>query len=335
MAEYRRGRLSEALKWFQAARVSARTLTCQAGYFCAMIHYRQGETAATQADMQETAKQYAAFLRCGDLGKNWHEYGRVAAVRAEAERLIFGREVSPRIDAAGLESARKQWEPVRRHLNQVASLAGHRKWSEARDECLAAMREPVFDWDAAANSDKDLAPKIGITFLLAGDLQNHEQLCRRLFKRLEEFTDPGMGGPVLTAYLAREASVANELGQTAAKWEQAFKHDSAGNNAEWASLIRAMAAYRSARYQEAIEESKAAEKSKWLAPRAAAQIFRAMALGKLGRVDEGKQELRQAEAHLGQHLANMTGDSWWDLGLCQLALDEAHRLFDGHSKSRP
>jgi tetratricopeptide (TPR) repeat protein len=180
-----------------------------------------------------------------------------------------------------------------------------------------------------------LASKIRITFLLAGDFQSHEQLCRRLFNHLEEFPNPGMGGPVLTAYLAREASVANELGQSAAKCEQAFKHDSAGNNAEWASLIRAMAAYRSARYQEAIEESKAAEKSKELAPRGAAQIFSAMALGKLGRVDEGKQELRQAEAHLGQHLANMTGDSWWDLGLCQLALDEAHRLFDGYSKPRP
>jgi hypothetical protein len=60
-----------------------------------------------------------------------------------------------------------------------------------------------------------------------------------------------------------------------------------------------------------------------------------MALGKLGRVDEGKQQLRQAEAHLGQHLANMTGDSWWDLGLCQLALDEAHQLFDGHGKPKP
>ena len=53
-----------------------------------------------------------------------------------------------------------------------------------------------------------------------------------------------------------------------------------------------------------------------------------------GRLSEALKWF-QAEGHLGQHLANMTGDSWWDLGLCQLALDEAHRLFDGYSKPRP
>ena len=58
-----------------------------------------------------------------------------------------------------------------------------------------------------------------------------------------------------------------------------------------------------------------------------ARTFRAMALAKSGKVEEGRRELHQAETELGDHVKTLTGDSWWDLALCQAALDEAHRLF--------
>ena len=329
MAAYRQGSLDEALKWFETPKASASTLGCQAVYFCAMIHQRQGDLPTARAELEAAGARMALFLRTGDLGEDWNDFGRVAAVRAEAERLILGREVSPAIDAASLAAARRQWEPVRRHFNQAAVLGGQRKWSEARDAYLAAMREPVFDWDAAQNADSSLPSKIEITFLLAGDFQNHAQLCRRLFDHLKEFPDPWMAGHVLAGFLGGEVNMDDEVGKAAATWVEACTRESDEKHADWASLLRAMAAYRSAKYQDTLEESKAVGKSQSLAPQAAAQLFRALALGKLGRIEEGREQLHQAETRLGQHLANMSGDSWWDLGLCQLTLDEAHRLFDG------
>jgi Flp pilus assembly protein TadD len=85
-----------------------------------------------------------------------------------------------------------------------------------------------------------------------------------------------------------------------------------------------MAAYRSGRYQEAVDAAKVAGR---LSVRNAARIFRAMSLGKLGRWEEAGRDFQQAEANLAKPLKNLTGDAWWDLALCQLALDEAHRLF--------
>jgi hypothetical protein len=188
------------------------------------------------------------------------------------------------------------------------------------------MREPVFSWGTAENCENSLASRIGITFLAASDFDSYRRLCRGFFDELESYGDARRSCPILEAYLAQDSDIASDLRQKALRWSGALAPRS-GVAAETVDLIQTMAAYRSAKYEEAIKKAVAAEKSKWLATHCAAQIFRAMALGRSGRLDEGKQELAQAEAHLGQHLKTLTGDSWWDLGLCQLSLDEAHRLF--------
>jgi hypothetical protein len=69
-----------------------------------------------------------------------------------------------------------------------------------------------------------------------------------------------------------------------------------------------------------------------------AKTYHAMALCKLGNVEEGKKQLAQVEAQLGDSLKNLTGFYCWQLGRCQLALDEAHRLCeqqpDSHKKGQ-
>jgi tetratricopeptide (TPR) repeat protein len=323
MAEYRRGHLDEALRWFEAPRRAAHgPQPSQASYFCAMIHQRLGDGASARADLDQAAQQLAAYVRFG-LSESWDGYGRIATVRAEAERLILGRTVSPPLDAAWLESARKQWEPVRRHLAQVECLVHQRKWAEARDEYVAAMREPVFDWGSA---DLEFPQKIGISFLLAGDRQNFEQFCREWFSRLEKNPEPGDAYSLVRTCLAGEPDVTTDLGQLALKWSD--KVPLAWGAPGVVSWVRAMIAYRSGQYEDTIKHAKVAETSTQLGMRNAARLFHAMALAKSGRQEEGKKELAQAEVQLHGPLTSMTGDAHWeDLGLCQLALDEAHRLF--------
>jgi tetratricopeptide (TPR) repeat protein len=197
MAAYRRGDLADALKWFEGWRHFTNIgygPTSIAGCFCAMIHFRQGNADAAQADLKEAGKRLDTLIHSGELCEKWFQYGEAAVVRAEAERLILGREVSSIADAAWLEAARTRWVPVRRHLNEGDRLALEKKWKAARDEYLAAIREPAFDWQAAEaawrTENSILATKIGITFLLAGDSANHEQICRQLFALLAEHPNP-------------------------------------------------------------------------------------------------------------------------------------------------
>ena len=331
MAAYRRGDLADALKWFEGWHHVTEIdygRSSLAGCFCAMIRFRQGNAEDAQADLKEAGKRLDALIHSGELGHKWFQYGEAAVVRTEAERLIPGREVSSIADAAWLEAARTRWAPVRRHLNEGDRLGLEKKWKAARNEYLAAIREPAFDWhaaEAAWDTENSIpATKIGITFLLAGDSANHEQLCQQLFALLAEHPNPVYAWHVLRTCLAGELKPGGQLAKKADEWAAFLAQDPGGVTPEAVSLIRTMAAYRSGRYQEAVDAAKVAGR---LSVRNAAQIFRAMSLGRLGRWEEARRDLQQAEANLAKPLKNLTGDLWWDLALCQLALDEAHRLF--------
>jgi eukaryotic-like serine/threonine-protein kinase len=332
MAAYRRGNLAESFHWFEGwdRQFSNGADDARAGYFCAMIHFRQGDAIAAHADMEAAGKRLAVYLQSGQLGLNWSFYAHAVAARAEAERLILGREVSKCIDSRGLEEARRQWEPVRQHFTQGDRLAGQQRWSEARNEYIAATKEPGFTWEAAESAHAEggsrLATRVGITFLLAKDSASHEQLYRPLLARWEEYPDPITGWHLLRACLAGELNPTNELTGQADRWVQMIADKPAGVAAEAVGLLHTMAAYRSGRYQEAAVAAKSAQGGR-LSVRNAAQIVRAMALAKLGRWEDGKTDLQQAESNLAKPLKNLTGDLWWDLAMCQLLLDEAHRLF--------
>jgi len=329
MAAYRQGNMVEALKQFQGWRRCGRSSeAAQAGYFCAMIHHREGDSAAAHADLDEAARRLAIFVKTGLREETWYKYGYIAAARTEAERMILGRQVTSCLDAAWLESARTQWQPVKRHLSLAGDQVRQRKWSEARDQFVTALHDPDFDWEALLNLDDYLTTQIGVTFLLAKDLQEHERFYRSLFAHFEEYPDGKWIYHALKACLVREFEPTDELGQEALKWCQTLDHDHGTITPEGIGMIGAMAAYRAGRYQEAIEQCKAADKSS-LGIRGLARIFRAMALARSGRWGEGKQALEQAETDLGDHVRTLEGDHWWDLALCQVALDEAHRLFDG------
>ncbi len=60
-------------------------------------------------------------------------------------------------------------------------------------------------------------------------------------------------------------------------------------------------------------------------------VFRAMALKSLGQETEAAKTLQSAEQALADPLKRRLDPSWWDLDICELALDEAHQLFRQHS----
>lgn len=241
--------------------------------------------------------------------------------------MIFGQEVSPPLDSSTLEAARRKWDPIRERLNAARELAAQQRWKEARDFYLSAMREPAFDWEsvnAGVDSPEWCLPmEIGITCLLAGDTSTHQRLSQEWFESLKEFPDPDMALFLSFACLIREMPPTEPIVVQARSWESRFPKDY-----EAAPLARLMVAYQAGDFREALAVAESAKGIKEPVARLAAQVFGAMTMAKVGRVEDGKRELHKAETDLAPYLARFTGDCWWDIGLCQLALGEAHRLFN-------
>ena len=340
LAEYRRGHLDEALRWLdEPCRCASSHVGAMAGYLCAMVHCQQGEAQAAHADLAEANKRLDAFLRAGDLrigmwgrrGASWVGYGYAVALRAEAEHLLLGRVVSPVVDASWLESSRRRWAPVSRNLAEGDRLAGEGRWLQARADYLAAVSEPVFDWETAADLDRELPMRMGVVLLLAKDVASHERLCRAWFARLHAHPDPNIGFLAAKTALAASIDPDSELGREATGWLQKM---------EWSPVseacVRAMAAYRAGRYEEAVAEATRCEDSAFsgedrtvavFGEASTAQVFRAMALARLERRREAEQVLEKTEVVVASAKSRYMGKMWWDLGLCRLGLEEAHQLF--------
>ena len=129
LAEYRRGHWREALAWVddsggRQSGVNYGASRC--GYICAMAHFQLGEEITARAELEEAGERLADSVASGHVS-DWFAYGGNVVLRAEAERLILGREVSTVMDSAGLEHARKRWAPVRQWLLEAERLAGQRQ----------------------------------------------------------------------------------------------------------------------------------------------------------------------------------------------------------------
>jgi tetratricopeptide (TPR) repeat protein len=126
------------------------------------------------------------------------------------------------------------------------------------------------------------------------------------------------------AWLAKAGDSNPELLEQAVRWSKVAKRES-----DQIALLRGMAEYRAARYEEALHFLKGTEESKSLGRIAAGQLFTAMAMSKLGRTEEAAARLEQAEVRLILPLERLSGDWYYDMAYCQLALDEARQLLGG------
>jgi len=330
-ADYRRGRWAEALRRLDPLRQHPNgLLAAEAGCFVAMALHQQGQTAAARAALDTASRRLDTFLRAGVLGTlldqadRWHDAGRVALLRAEAERLIHGRVVSRPLDAALLAEARLRWDPVRQAMITAFQFAGQRKWGEARDAWLKAMAEPGFAWDTALEFENDLALKMGMTFLRANDRTNHTQLCRTLLAQARETHNPVTRfSTALVALLDRDA---NDLRQSATEAIAAASQENTDPDfAPWIGFAAGLANYRGGEHARAIEALGDAEQSTQAWCKGPALAYRVLALQQLSRTDEARQSLNRAQELLAEPLKERPLDwrHWAPLEMAQWALDEA------------
>lgn len=136
MAEYRAGHAAEALRWLdEPASDDDPRIASLAGLFSAMARHRLGEGDQARAALSAASRRFDAALSKGNLGEQagpkwWFDAAAAILIRAEAERLIMGREVSPRPTTDSLAAARRAWWLARQKLGSEcpASLVVPAGW---------------------------------------------------------------------------------------------------------------------------------------------------------------------------------------------------------------
>ena len=344
MAEYRRGQWSEALKWLQEGeRSEDPNVAALAFCFGAMARQQMGQTTDAQEALSRAWRLLRVPLDTGQLvAKDWPEvvYGFVA--RAEAERLILGREVSPPVTARLLAQAREKWKSVREPLLRGEALAQQGKWQESRDAYIEALDHPSFDWGAAEEQStmRCLSLQMATVFARAGDSTNHQRLCRLLLALHPERPLTPRAERDATARSDRYAKacflhvpgLSPELRQAAlelarfAVANQRKRHD---HNAGWTCQTGGIAEYYAGQPEHALALLKEAEKDDSPLVKGVAMVFRAMVLQKLSRSPEAARVLQN-----GVNLCNTlplapSSLYWWDSERYKLALEQARQLIPG------
>jgi len=265
----------------------------------------------------------------------WQEACHLRVARAEAERLILGQEISPPVTPDSQAEAYRKRRAVATLLRDGYALALERKWKESAQAYATALQHPGLHWqaDSEASEWKCLQGQMGTAFVRAGDRASHERLCRFLLTVLP--AEPPVSeaerysrlcfldGKSLPADLQRRGL---ELGRFAVT--NRFRE----GTPVWICQAGGMAEFYAGDPERAVELLMEAEKAPLITCRGAAMVYRAMALKKLGRDAQAAGLLRQAEALLAEPLPGRSGLSWWDVELCQIALEQARPLIETPSK---
>jgi hypothetical protein len=108
----------------------------------------------------------------------------------------------------------------------------------------------------------------------------------------------------------------------------AVAHREGSGHLDWIFCTGGMAEYRAGQWERSIELCKEAEAKGFevIPCKGAAMVHRAMGLMRLGREDEARKVLAQAEEMLANPIRTRSGSTWWDLDICQLALEEARQV---------
>jgi hypothetical protein len=347
MAEYRRGHWAAALNWLQQAeRGEDPNGVALAHCFGAMARQRLGDTSAAQEALSRAWRQLRVPLEMGQLlARDWQEVVLGFVARAEAERLVLGREVSPPATAATLARSREKWKAVREPLVQAEGFARQGKWEESREAYVRALQHPAFDWGAAeeASPMRCLSLHMGIAFARAGDASNHERLCRLLLSlnpdqpmtaRAERDATVMSERYAKTCFLhARGLSV--EMSQRAlelARFAVANQQKRNDHHPRWTRQTGGIAEYYAGQPERALELLQDAETDDDPLLRGLALVYRAMTLQKLDRADQAAQVLHDAEILFTPDLRARSALFWWGAEHYHLALEEARHLI--HSEAR-
>ena len=331
MAEYRLGHYESAAKHLEPLRkISPNYIGCPMGYFYAMTLHKLGNTNAAERVLKDTNERTAAILLTGDLGESWQQWCLTLVLRAETERLILGREISPPVTVHSLAAAYQSYDQLNTLLKKGYALAREGKWNESAAAYAAALNHSEFDWKVhqyAGFNEGSPAIEMGIAFAWANDRENHERLCRLILDaELKDSEDPAvdiasnfamlcfLNGGILPADLQERALMASRF---------------AVANAD-------KSAYPLSLYMEGgVAEYYAGEAERAIAlfekdgTNGGTLLYHAMALKKMGRDTEAEVLLHEAEALHAESFQKKTGEAWWDLEIYKLAIEKARILIDG------
>jgi 6-phosphogluconolactonase (cycloisomerase 2 family) len=107
MAEYRLGNWANALEWLRGPEASSSPeVASLASCFGAMARFQLGDQAGASNALSQAGRRLKEMAETGQLADPrlncWDDFARALAVRAEAETLILGREVSAPLSTAAL-----------------------------------------------------------------------------------------------------------------------------------------------------------------------------------------------------------------------------------------
>jgi serine/threonine-protein kinase len=248
-------------------------------------------------------------------GEYWlnHALGRVLLAAMPAESVGFWRAALALRPRDALTTFRLGW---------ALEMAGR------LEEALAAYRRAIaFDpgfhdaWNRAAT-----------LWLQTGDRAGYRGHCRRMLDRFGRTTVPPIAERTAKACLllplgGPEQEAACDLADRAVAMAR-------GHFVEpWAEATRGLAAYRRAQFADAVawaDRCLARGPGYWNRE-LPAHLVRAMALSRLGRLDEARAALATASDLYRARVANpggrATGDDWHDRVICEILRREAEAVF--------
>jgi tetratricopeptide (TPR) repeat protein len=157
-------------------------------------------------------------------------------------------------------------------------------------------------------------------------------LCRALVGR----TNANLAPAVIQGYagvcLARTTDLPPDLRERALALARQACQPPEAEGSPSGQLLRGMIAYRQGRYAETCATLERAAEIRQPITRARALAFRGMADFRLGRVEEARRALGDAELALAKGPTGETG--WWGVGLGQVAIDELRALLAAKTESK-
>jgi len=324
IAEYRNSNFGAALTWLEDPSQGYGLLAAQAGFFVAMTHLKLGDTNACAAALKLAYQKLAPATRRGYLWQGWHELTRAILAQREAETLIPTCDRMLEVNSNILARAREQWRPLKQHVDQGTEQGAQRRWAEARDEFMAVVRSPQFDLSDVVAYDIEVPARCAAAALACNDSTAYQEIRGRWLDWGKDFKD--IPCDLITAcFLPRssdDTTEAESILRTLPYYSTQFD----------SFLATTLLAFRTGHFDRVLELRPPTEKEDGSIVQrrvkvATAQLFRAMALAKTGRLSDGKDLLHQAEKTLAPHLEHYDGDLWWDIVFAKIALDEAHSLF--------
>ncbi|MCP5524134.1 MAG: serine/threonine protein kinase [Verrucomicrobiales bacterium] len=319
-------------------------VACVAEFVCAVISQQLGHTAEARKAAAKAKIMLDLLLRPGEISfeqKSWGDWttlGCCLVIRQEAEEFILGKAVSGKITVEFLATARKRWQPVEDLLQQADRAARHQDYTRAGVVYSEVLEHPLFDFVSASMRRTKLDQAMGTVFVLTGDLERYDRLCRTAL-------DPSQprGAVFVEPLLLSPTVPSNDLKQQALGLVQAYvdraKRRSEGVLHPWAQWIQGAALYRNGQPEKALTFLEPAMRCSREPIANIATALGALAAHMSGDNEKAEEYLTNAEKSFDATLeigGGVLRPTWRDDALIEVFLREArHVIREGRSGESP